>query len=180
MAGILQLAADFFEGATQFLAGDEMAGLDQVQAMAQHLAALGGVHQSGDGPQLGQGAQHRQHFDAVLQHHRHHAAMGHSFGLQGMGQAVAPGVELGVAEATLLVDHRRPLRVQARRTLQGPAQGQRLLAVADAGVVKAQQHARQARQVARQAGDETQRGDQFCLAHGSRVLSLLYAGMASL
>ncbi|MNP18751.1 hypothetical protein D3C76_1112450 [compost metagenome] len=177
MSGILQLAADFLEGTPQLVAHHEVTGLDQVQAMAQHLAALGGVHQSGDGPQLGQGAQHRQHFDAVLQHHRHHAAMGHSFGLQGMGQAVAPGVELGVAEATLFVDHRRPLRVQARRTLQGPAQGQRLLAVADAGVVKAQQHARQ---VARQAGDETQRGNQFCLAHGSRVLSLLYAGMASL
>ncbi|MDT4838011.1 hypothetical protein FQZ97_717550 [compost metagenome] len=180
VSGILQLAADFLEGTPQLVAHHEVTGLDQVQAVAQHLAALGGVHQGGDGPQFGQGPQHRQHFDAVLQHHRHHAAMLHAFGLQGVGQAVAPGVELGVAEAALLIDHRRALRVQARRTLQGPAQGQCLLAVANAGVVEAQHHARQAGQVARQAGDETQRGDQFCLAHGSRVLSLLYAGMASL
>ncbi|MNE78515.1 hypothetical protein D3C80_1749300 [compost metagenome] len=91
--------------------------------MAQHLAALGGVHQCGDGAQLGQGADHRQHLDAVFQHHRHHAAVGHPFRFQGMGQAVAPGVEAGVVQLALLIDHRRALRIQARRALQGPAKG---------------------------------------------------------
>ncbi|VTM09615.1 Uncharacterised protein [Pseudomonas aeruginosa] len=174
VAGVAEhVLADFLEHFAQFLADHEVTGLHQVQAVHQDLAALGGVDQRADGAELGQRGEDRQQLDAVLQHHRDHAAVAYALGLEGTRQAVGPAVEQGIADSPLAVEHRRVVRVQACRALQRPAQGQALLAVANRGVVQAAQHARDAAEGGGQAGNETVEGDQVGVGHGSRALSLL-------
>ncbi len=170
MAGVAEhLLADFLEHLAQLFADHEVAGLHQVQAVHQDLAALGGVDQCADGAELGQGGEDRQQLDAVFQHHRDHAAVAYALGLEGARQAIGPAVEQGVADPPLAVEHRRVVRVQACRALQRPAQGQALLAVTDRGVVQAAQHARHAAEGGRQAGNETVESDQVGVGHGSRA-----------
>src|SRR3990167_9777561 len=104
--------------------------------------------------------------------------MAHSFGLEGPGQAVGQGIELGITKAARLIQHRRTVGMLLRRALQRPGQRQVLLAIADTGIIQAAQHARHTRQVLGETGKETQRGNQIGLAHGSRAYGC-YAGAKS-
>src|SRR3990167_5160204 len=105
--------------------------------------------------------------------------MAHAFGLEGGGKGVGRGVELGITETARLIHQRRTLRVLLRCPFQCPGQGEVLFAIADTGVVQAAQHARYTRQMLRQAGEKTQRGNQIGLAHGSRAYGCYAAAKAN-
>ncbi len=166
---VVQVLGDFLEGSEQLVADHQEARFDQIEAMRQDLAALGGVDQCADGTELAQGGEDRQQLQAVFQHHRDHVAMPDTFALERPGQAVGPGIEVAVVDLALLVHQRRAFGVMPGGALQRPGQRQRFLAVADTGVVEAAQHARHARQVLRQVGQKANGRNQIGLAHGART-----------
>src|SRR5690606_1933068 len=60
-------AADFADGVSQLLAHHAVAGLDQVQAVGENIAPLGGVEQRANGAKFGQGGQYGEYFQAIFQ-----------------------------------------------------------------------------------------------------------------
>lgn len=149
----------------QLVADDGGLGLHQVDAVRQHLAGLRGVDHGGDHAELAERDHGGEQLGAVLDVDGDHVALLQALGLEVVGHAVGPLVELRVGEADVLVQHRGSMRVFPRGLLDRPAEADVLGRIGIGGEQQPLDHLRETGGDFRELAGEGYGGDDVLLAH---------------